>query len=119
MLPGNQWYAAKMFIQINFVTIQGDLLDITSHSVHYFDVLCVYCYLFVIDCHIQIKMSHRLSYSLNVYLPKPTIECCRKSFKYVGGKIGSDLPNNIQNVPSVEAFKYACKKLYFKYRNTH
>ncbi len=56
--------------------------------------------------------------SLNVYIPKPNIECYRKSFKYAGGKIWNDLPNNIQNAPSVEAFKYAYKKLNFKHRNT-
>ncbi len=56
---------------------------------------------------------------LNVYIPKPNIECYRKSFKYAGGKIWNDLPNNIQLAPSVEAFKYACKKLNFKHMNTH
>ncbi len=55
--------------------------------------------------------------SLNVYIPKPNIECYRKSFKYASGKIWNDLPNNIQNAPSVEAFKYAYKKP--KHRNTH
>ncbi len=35
--------------------------------------------------------------SLNVYIPKSNIECHRKSFKYAGGKIWNDLPNNIQN----------------------
>ncbi len=57
--------------------------------------------------------------SLNVYIPKPNIECYRKSFKYAGGKIQNDLQNNIQNAPSVKAFKYAYKKLNFKHRNTH
>ncbi len=57
--------------------------------------------------------------SLNVYIPKPNIECYRKSFKCAGGKIWNDLPNNIQNTPSVEAFKYAYKKLNFKHRNTY
>ncbi len=32
---------------------------------------------------------------------------------------GLILPNNIQNAPSVKAFKYAYKKLKFKHRNTH
>ncbi len=57
--------------------------------------------------------------SLNVYIPKPNIECYRKSFKYPGGKIWNDLPNKIQNAPSVEAFNYAYKKLNLKNRNTH
>ncbi len=57
--------------------------------------------------------------SLNVYIPKPNIECYRNSFKYAGGKIWNDLPNNIQNAPSVDAFKYACMKLNFKHRRTH
>ncbi len=57
--------------------------------------------------------------SLNVYIPKPNIECYRQSFTYAGGKIWNDLPINIQNAPSVEAFKYAYKKLNFKHRNTH
>ncbi len=57
--------------------------------------------------------------SLNVYIPKANIEFYRKSFKYLGGKIWNDLPNNIQNAPSVEAFKYIYKKLNFKHRNTH
>ncbi len=51
--------------------------------------------------------------------PKPNIESYRKSFKYAGGKIWNDLPNNIQNVSSMEAFKYAYKKLNFKCMNTH
>ncbi len=63
--------------------------------------------------------STRNTDSLNVYIPKPNIEFYRKSFKYAGGKIWNDLPNNIQNEPSVEAFKYAYKKLNFKQRNTH
>ncbi len=29
--------------------------------------------------------------SLSVYMPKPNIECYRKSFKYAGGKIWNDL----------------------------
>ncbi len=36
-------------------------------------------------------------------------------FKYSGGKIWNGLPNNIQNTPSVEAFKYA----YSKHSNIH
>ncbi len=57
--------------------------------------------------------------SLNVYIPKPSIECYRKSVKYAGDKIWNDLPNNIQNAPSVEAFKYANKIFSFKHSNTH
>ncbi len=50
---------------------------------------------------------------------KPKIECYRNSFKYTDEKIWNDLPNNIQNAPSVEAFKYAYNKLNFKHMNTH
>ncbi len=57
--------------------------------------------------------------SLNVYIPKPNNECYRKYFKHAGGKIWNDSPNNIQNAPSVETFKYGNKKLNFKHRNTH
>ncbi len=57
--------------------------------------------------------------SLNVYIPKLNIEWYRKSVKYAGGKIWNDLPNNIHNAPSVEAFAYAYKRLNFKHRNTH
>ncbi len=49
--------------------------------------------------------------SLNVYIPKPNIECYRKYFKYAGGKIWNDLPNNIQNAPSVDAFNMPIRKL--------
>ncbi len=42
-----------------------------------------------------------------------------KSLKYADGKIWTGVPNNIPNEPSVEAFKYAFKKLTFKQRNTH
>ncbi len=38
-------------------------------------------------------------------------QCYRKSFKYIGDKIWNDVLNNIQNAPSVEAFRYAYKKL--------
>ncbi len=56
---------------------------------------------------------------LNAYIPKPNIVCYRKSFKYTGGTIWNDVPNNIQNTPSVEAFKYVYKKRNFKHKNTH
>ncbi len=36
-------------------------------------------------------------------------------FKYACGKIWNGVPNNIQNAPSVEAFKYAYTKLNFKH----
>ncbi len=39
--------------------------------------------------------------SLNVYISNPNIDWYRKSFKYAGGKIWNDLPNNIQNAASV------------------
>lgn len=56
----------------------------------------------------------RNSMSLNVYVPKPNVECYRKSFKYAGGKVWNGIPNHMQSIPSVNAFKYAYKKLYFK-----
>ncbi len=62
------------------------------------------------------KMSFE-NYTTPVYLPH--IESYRKLFKYICGKIWNDLPNNIQNTPSVEAFKYANKKFNFKHKNTH
>ncbi len=41
------------------------------------------------------ERNSRITDSLNVYIPKPNIEYYRKSFKYAGGKIWNDLPNNI------------------------
>ncbi len=44
----------------------------------------------------------------NVYIPKPNIEWyTKRSFQYAGGKMWNCVPNNIHNVPSVEAFRYA------------
>ncbi len=63
-----------------------------------------------------IERNKRNIDSLNIYIAKSNVECYRKSFKYAGGKVWNG--NNIQNAPSVEAFKYAHKKLTFKQRNT-
>ncbi len=57
--------------------------------------------------------------SLIVYMPKSNTECYRKLFKYAGGTIWNELPNKIQNAPSVEAFNYAYKKINVKHCNTH
>ncbi len=76
------------------------------------------CDMIVMAFDVNVKNTRNTD-SLNVYIPKPKIECYRKSFKYAGGKIWNDLPNNIPNAPSVEAFKYGYKKLNFKHRNTH
>ncbi len=76
------------------------------------------CDLIVMASDVNVRNTRNTD-SLNVYIPKANIECYRKSFKYAGGKIWNDLSNNIQNAPSVEAFKYAYMKLNFKHRNTH
>ncbi len=55
---------------------------------------------------------------LNIHIFKPNMEYYRQSFKYAGGKIWKDVPNNIHNAPSVEAFKYDYKKLKFKHKHS-
>ncbi len=60
----------------------------------------------------SIKPSFKTSNSWSELFPN--VECYRKSFKYAGGKICNGVPNTIQNAPSVEALKYAYKKLTFK-----
>ncbi len=76
------------------------------------------CDIIVMASDVNVR-NRRNTDSLIVYIPKPNIECYRKSFKCAVGKIWNDLPNNIQNAPSVEAFKYTYKKLNFTNRNTH
>ncbi len=44
--------------------------------------------------------------SFNVYTPNSNIEYNWTYFKYAGGKIWNGIPYNIQNAPSVEAFKF-------------
>ena len=41
------------------------------------------------------SFNTRLANTLYVVLPKPNIECFKKSFKYAGGKIWNDLPSII------------------------
>ncbi len=52
------------------------------------------CDMIVMASDVNVRNT-RNTYSLNVYIPKPNIECYRKSVKYVDGKIRNDLPNNI------------------------
>ncbi len=49
------------------------------------------------------KETQEIQIHLNVYIPKPNVECFPKSFRYAGGKVWNGVPNNKQNVPSVEA----------------
>ncbi len=63
--------------------------------------------------------AHKLLCDMIVMASDVNVRNTRKSFKYAGGKIWNDLPNNIPNAPSMKAFKYAYKKLNFKHRNTH
>ncbi len=35
--------------------------------------------------------------SLNVYIPKPNVECYRKPFRYAGGTVWNSIPNTIHD----------------------
>ena len=74
------------------------------------------CDMIVMASDVNDRVTRNTS-SLNVYIPKPNVECYRKSFKYAGGKVWNDIPNHIQRAPSVNAFKYTYKKCYFKGKN--
>lgn len=60
------------------------------------------------------ERNTRKTDSLSVYVPKPNHECYQISFKYASGKTWNGVPNNIQNAPIVEPFKYDYKKHTFK-----
>ncbi len=77
------------------------------HAINVFMVLPPNYYVMIVMASDVNVRNTRNTDSLNVYIPKPNIECYGKSFKYAGGKIWNDLPNNIQNAPSGQAFKYA------------
>ena len=51
--------------------------------------------------------------SLNVVVPKPRLECFKRSFRFSGANVWNSLPHNLQNVQSVNSFKNMYKQLYF------
>ncbi len=56
------------------------------------------CDMIVMASDVNVRTTRNTD-SLNVYIPKPNIECYQKSFKCAGGKIWNDLPNTVQNAP--------------------
>ena len=51
--------------------------------------------------------------SLNVVIPKPRLECFKRSFRFSGANVWNSLPQNLQNMQSVNSFKHMYKELYF------
>ena len=51
--------------------------------------------------------------SLNVVVPKPNLECFKRCFRFSGAQVWNSLPENLQNVQSVESFKHMYKRTYF------
>ena len=60
------------------------------------------------------SFNTRLANTLNVVLPKPTLECFKSCFKYAGGMVWNNLPTYIQNAKSIDVFKRMYKIQYFK-----
>ena len=58
--------------------------------------------------------STRNAESLNVVVPKPNLECFKRSFRFSGAKVWNSLPNNLQNLQSVNSFKQLYKHMFFK-----
>ena len=55
----------------------------------------------------------RYSNTLNVVLPKPILECFKRSFRYAGGKIWNNLSSNLQNAKTIDTFKRMYKEMKF------
>ena len=51
--------------------------------------------------------------SLNVVVPKPNHECFKRCFRLSGAQVQNSLPENLQNVQSVDSFKHMYKCTYF------
>ena len=51
--------------------------------------------------------------SLKVTVPKPNLECFKRSFKYSGAQVWNSLPDNLHNASSVNNFKLLYKTKYF------
>ena len=58
--------------------------------------------------------STRNADSLNVVVPKPNLECFKRSFRFSGAKVWNSLPNKLQNMQSVNSFKQLYKLMFFK-----
>ena len=51
--------------------------------------------------------------SLNVVVPKPNLECFKRCFRFSGAQVWNSLPENLQNVQSVDSFKHMYKRTHF------
>ena len=49
--------------------------------------------------------------SLNVVVPKPNLECFKRCFRFSGAQVWNSLPENLQNVQSVDIFKHMYKRM--------
>ena len=58
-------------------------------------------------------INTRNANSFKVTIPKPNIECFKRSFKYAGAKIWNNLSDELHNAPSLDSFKLLYKKKYF------
>ena len=67
-------------------------------------------YLIMEYCH---GMYTRSACSLKVIVPKPNLECFKKSFKYSGAHVWNGLPDYLHNASSLDNFKLLYKKKYF------
>ena len=59
-------------------------------------------------------VNTRNANSLKVTVPKPNLECFKRSFKYAGAQVWNSLPDDLHNAPSLNNFKVLYKNKYFR-----
>ncbi len=67
------------------MNLAGKIYSIEEKCVHGF-ASTLLCDMIAMTSDVNVRNTRNTD-SLNVYIPKPNIECYWKSFKYVGGKI--------------------------------
>ena len=59
-------------------------------------------------------INTRNANSLKVTVPKPNLECFKRSLKYAGAQVWNSLPDILHNATSIESFKVLYKEKYFR-----
>ena len=59
-------------------------------------------------------MNTRNANSLKVTVPKPNLECFKRSFRYAGAQVWNNLPEELQNAQSLSSFKMLYKRSYLQ-----
>ena len=59
-------------------------------------------------------MNTRNANSLKLTVPKPNLECFKRSFRYAGAQVWNNLPEELQNAQSLSSFKMLYKRSYLQ-----